>query len=61
MMQASMMIGKTVTYLNDKQEEVSAAVNSVSFKNGKTFYHLDDAANTILSSSQMVKISNKGG
>lgn len=61
MMQASMMIGKTVTYLNDKQEEVSAAVNSVSFKDGKTFYHLDDAANTILSSSQMIKISKEGG
>ncbi|MBB6443847.1 flagellar hook assembly protein FlgD [Bacillus benzoevorans] len=57
MMQAGMMIGKKVTYLNEEHEEVSAAVDSVSFKNGKTSFHLDDTANTILSSSQIIKIS----
>ena len=34
MLQASMMIGKTVTYLNETNQEVSALIKSVSFKNG---------------------------
>ena len=34
MLQASMMIGKTVTYINDSNQEVSALIKSVSFKNG---------------------------
>ncbi len=38
MLQASMMIGKTVTYLNDLNEEVSAIVKSVSFKDGATSF-----------------------
>ncbi len=57
MMQASMLIGKMVTYLNGQQEEISAAVQSVSFKNGKTSFYLDDGANTILLPAQIVKIS----
>ena len=40
MLQASMMIGKTVSYLNNQNEEKSAIVSSVSFKNGLTSYHL---------------------
>ena len=42
MLQASMMIGKTVTYINDTNEEVSALIKSVSFKNGNTTFQLDD-------------------
>lgn len=57
MLEASMMIGKMVTYVNDSREEVSAMVNSVSFKNGKISFQLDDDANTKLSSSQIIKIS----
>ena len=34
MLQASMMIGKTVTYINDSNQEVSTLIKSVSFKNG---------------------------
>jgi flagellar basal-body rod modification protein FlgD len=57
MMQASMLIGKMVTYLNEQQEEVEAAVQSVSFNKGKTSFHLNDGVSTILSPSQIIKIS----
>jgi flagellar basal-body rod modification protein FlgD len=57
MMQASMMIGKMVSYLNEQQEEVGATVQSVSFNKGKTSFHLNDGASTILSPSQIIKIS----
>jgi flagellar basal-body rod modification protein FlgD len=56
MLQASMMIGKTVTYLNDINEEVSDIIKSVSFKNGNPSFQLEDAANTALKSSQIIKI-----
>ena len=56
MLQASMMIGKTVTYINDSDQEVSALIKSVSFKNGNTTFQLDDGANTALKSSQIIKI-----
>ena len=56
MLQASMMIGKTVTYINDSNQEVSALIKSVSFKNGNTTFQLDDGANTALKSSQIIKI-----
>ncbi|UII57414.1 flagellar hook assembly protein FlgD [Cytobacillus spongiae] len=56
LLQASMLIGKTVTYVNDKQEEVTAVVKSASFKNGKTLFQLNDAAETSITSSQITKI-----
>jgi len=56
MLQASMMIGKTVTYLNELKAEVSASVQSVSFKGGSALFQLDDEANTRLTSSQILKI-----
>ena len=56
MLQASMMIGKTVTYINDSNQEVSTLIKSVSFKNGLTTFQLDDGANTALKSSQIIKI-----
>ena len=56
MLQASMMIGKTVTYINDSNQEVSALIKSVSFKNGHTTFQLDDGGNTALKSSQIIKI-----
>ena len=56
-LQASMMIGRTVSYLNDKKEEVSAAVKSVSFKNGNTTFLLEDDLHTVLTSSQIIKIA----
>lgn len=57
MLQASMMIGKTVTYLNNEKEEVSAVIKSVSFKGGKTTYLLDDDKNTALTAAQIIKIN----
>ena len=56
MLQASMMIGKKVTYLNEQNEEVSAIVKSVSFKGGQTSFQLGDEGNTTISSEQMIKI-----
>lgn len=56
MLQASMLIGKTVTYANDNNQEVTADVKSVTFKEGKTFYQLDDGENTTITSSQITKI-----
>lgn len=55
-LQASMLIGKRVTYLNENNEELSALVKSVSFKNGKTLFQLDDEAKTNIESKQMIKI-----
>ncbi|WP_394232527.1 flagellar hook assembly protein FlgD [Niallia oryzisoli] len=56
MIQASMMIGKKVTFVNESNEEVTATIKSVSFKNGKAAFQLDDADNTAITASQMIKI-----
>lgn len=56
LVQASSLIGKTVTYLNDKQEEQKAEVNSVSFKDGKTIFQLADDRKTCVVASQIIKI-----
>jgi flagellar basal-body rod modification protein FlgD len=56
LLQASMLIGKKVSYLNDQNEELSSIVKSVSFKNGKTVFQLNDELNTTINSSQMTKI-----
>jgi flagellar basal-body rod modification protein FlgD len=56
MLQASMLIGKTIAYLDENNQEKSANVMSVSFKNGKTSYLLDDENNTSIISSQITKI-----
>lgn len=56
MLQASTMIGKTVTYLDGDKKEQTASIQSVSFKNGKTQYLLDNEAKTAISASQIVKI-----
>ncbi|PLR77640.1 flagellar hook assembly protein FlgD [Bacillus sp. V3-13] len=56
LLQASMLIGKTVTYVNDKKEEIAAAVKSVSFKDGKILFQLNDEAGTTINSSQITKI-----
>ncbi|KIY21534.1 flagellar hook assembly protein FlgD [Mesobacillus subterraneus] len=56
LLQASMLIGKAITYLDEKEQEKSANVQSVYFKNGKTSYLLDDENNTSILSSQITKI-----
>jgi flagellar basal-body rod modification protein FlgD len=55
MIQASMMIGKTIMYLDDQKEEQSAVVQSVSFKNGLIAYQLNNGMTTI-TGSQIIKI-----
>jgi flagellar basal-body rod modification protein FlgD len=55
-LQASMLIGKKVTYLNENQNEQSALVKSVSFKDGKTLFQLDDNEKTNIGASQIIKI-----
>lgn len=56
LLQASMLIGKKVTYLNHDKEEKMAMVKSVSYKDGKTYFQLDDDVSTNITSSQMIKI-----
>lgn len=55
-MQASSMIGKTVTYLNDQGNELSAIVKSVLFKDGTTSFQLDGDNQTSITSGQITKI-----
>ncbi len=55
MVQASMMIGRTVAYLADKVE-ATGKVKSVSFKDGQIVYHLDDEKGTTIKGSQITKI-----
>jgi flagellar basal-body rod modification protein FlgD len=56
MLQASMLIGKTVTYTDENNEEKTAVVKSVSFKDGKTFFQFDKNGNSSITSSQIIKI-----
>ncbi|WP_313798675.1 flagellar hook assembly protein FlgD [Cytobacillus sp.] len=54
MVQASMMIGKKVTFIGEDKKESSAKVISVSFKDGKTVFELEGGKT--ISSSQITKI-----
>jgi flagellar basal-body rod modification protein FlgD len=55
-MQASSMIGKTVTYLDDQDNEMTAVVQSVLFKDGSTSFQLNDDNQTSITSEQITKI-----
>ena len=44
-LQASMLIGKTVTYTNDQNQGVTGVVKSVTFNNGQTSFQLNDGSN----------------
>jgi flagellar basal-body rod modification protein FlgD len=57
-MQAASMIGKTVTYTDDQNNEMTAAVKAVSFKDGNTSFQLADANGTTITSSQITKIES---
>lgn len=54
--QASMLIGKTVTYKGKDNVELVAIVKSVTFKDGKTLFQLNDENNTSITASQITKI-----
>ena len=54
---SSELIGKLVTYLSSKNEEVSAIVKSVILKDGKTVYELADEKSTKLTADQLIKIT----
>lgn len=56
MIQASMMIGKKVTFVNETDEEETAVIQSVSFKNGKAAFQLENEGNTAITAVQMIKI-----
>lgn len=56
MLQASMLIGKIVTFLDSNNEEKTAVVKSVSFKDGKTLFQLNNNENSSIASSQIIKI-----
>jgi flagellar basal-body rod modification protein FlgD len=55
-MQASSMIGKTVTYLDDQDNEMTAVVQSVLFRDGSTSFQLNDDNQTSITSGQITKI-----
>lgn len=55
-LQASAMIGKTVTYLNDQNQETTAVIKSVSIKDGTTTYELNDSVKTEITAPQITKI-----
>jgi len=57
MMQASQLIGKTVTWKDSANEEHTAVVGSVSFQGGKASFHINDGANTTFTAAQIIKIS----
>jgi flagellar basal-body rod modification protein FlgD len=54
LLQASMMIGKTVTYSSDNNEVKQAKVASVSFKDGKSLFQLENGES--VSSTSITKI-----
>ena len=56
LLEASTLIGKTVTYLNDQQQEQSARIQSVSVKDGNVLYQLDNAEKTTVPPAQITKI-----
>jgi flagellar basal-body rod modification protein FlgD len=57
-MQASSLIGKTVTYLDDQNNPNAAVVKSVSYQNGTTNFQLDDAKQTSITSGQITGIES---
>lgn len=54
LLQASMMIGKTVTYSSENNEVKQAKVTSVSFKDGKSLFQLENGES--VSSTSITKI-----
>ncbi|MGE7760659.1 flagellar hook assembly protein FlgD [Peribacillus sp. NPDC097895] len=55
--EASELIGKRVSWKDEKNGESSAVVISVSMNNGKLQIEVDDESNTKLSSDQLTKIA----
>jgi len=56
LMQASSLIGKSVTWSQDGQE-MTAVVSAVSIKNGKVEYEINDGSQTRLTADQMLRVS----
>lgn len=56
LIQGSMLIGRTVTYVDKDGEEKTSKIHSVSLKNGKVLFYVDEGAKSIVS-SQMIKIA----
>lgn len=53
---ASQLIGKTVSYLNADNEEISSVVKSVSLKNGQIQLTLDDDKQSQINAGQITKV-----
>ena len=56
LVQASSLIGKTVTWMQNDQE-LAALVNAVSIKNGKIEFEVNDENKTRLTADQLLKLS----
>ncbi|MGG3495394.1 flagellar hook assembly protein FlgD [Peribacillus simplex] len=54
---ASELIGKRVSWMDEKNGESSAVVIAVSLNNGRLQIEVDDESNTKLSSEQLIKIA----
>ncbi|MGE7185204.1 flagellar hook assembly protein FlgD [Peribacillus sp. NPDC006672] len=54
---ASELIGKRVSWMDEKNGEASAVVIAVSMNNGKLQIEVDDESNNRLSSEQLIKIA----
>lgn len=55
--EASRLIGRNVTWMNERQEELTGAVSSVYLKEGVVSIEVDDEENSILSMDQLTRIS----
>ncbi|WP_409292282.1 flagellar hook assembly protein FlgD [Peribacillus sp. SCS-37] len=58
LMQASELIGKTITWLGNDKQEKTAGVKAVGQKEGKTYLELNDAEASKIDASQIIKISS---
>lgn len=57
LLSGSELIGKTVTWKDSSNQNVTAKVKSVLMSNGKLQYEMDDQNNTKLSADQFIKIA----
>ncbi|WP_141431174.1 flagellar hook assembly protein FlgD [Bacillus sp. 03113] len=56
LIQASVLIGKTVSYLTENNEEKTAIIKSVSSKNGEIQFQLNDELETKINASRITRL-----
>ncbi|WP_409294374.1 flagellar hook assembly protein FlgD [Peribacillus sp. SCS-26] len=58
LMQASELIGKVISWLDDAKQEKTAEVKAAGIKDGKSYLEMNDAGATKINASQIIKISS---